>query len=320
MLLVFCRDSLEPSEPDRTFGAEVAASERSGLSCVLVDYDALTRGDESSQAVHRVPEQDEPVLAVYRGWMLTPPQYGVLYQALSAKSVRLINNPEQYRHSHHLPENYQIIKEHTPRTIFLQGDLRIDRIMETLATLGDGPVIVKDFVKSRKHEWTEACFIPSAADRRGVERVVGRFLELQGECLAEGLVFREFVEFEPIGMHPKSGMPLTEEYRVFWLDGRPIFWSSYWPEGIYRGIAPPINQFSDVASAVQSRFFTMDIARRRDGGWMIMELGDGQVSGLPRDSDADGFYNAFANARPSATALTGDFSAINPASTSSNRL
>jgi hypothetical protein len=47
------------------------------------------------------------------------------------------------------------------------------------------------FVKSRKHEWTDACFIPSAADRSAVERVVNRFLELQGEELAGGLVFFE---------------------------------------------------------------------------------------------------------------------------------
>ncbi len=71
MLLVFCRDPLESSKPDRTFGAEVAASERSGLPYVLIDHDALVRGDEPSQAVRRVPEQNESVLAVYRGWMLT---------------------------------------------------------------------------------------------------------------------------------------------------------------------------------------------------------------------------------------------------------
>ena len=164
--------------------------------------------------------------------------------------------------------------------------------MEALAPFGDAPVVVKDFVKSRKHEWAEACFIPSAADREAVERVVGRFLELQGEDLAEGLVFREYVEFEPVGVHPRSGMPLTEEYRIFWLDGVPVFWSPYWDEGDYRGSEPPIERFAGVAAAVRSRFFTMDVARRRDGDWMIVELGDGQVSGLPRESDADRFYAA----------------------------
>ena len=36
--------------------------------------------------------------------------------------------------------------------------------MVLLKDFNDHPVIVRDFVKSRKHEWLDACFIPSAAD------------------------------------------------------------------------------------------------------------------------------------------------------------
>ena len=36
----------------------------------------------------------------------------------------------------------------------------------------------------------------------------------------------------------------------------------------------------------------MDVARRIDGAWLIVELGDGQVSGLPRDDDAEPFHEA----------------------------
>jgi hypothetical protein len=232
--------------------------------------------------------------------MMPPRQYGRLYEALSARGVVLINDPDEYRHCHHLPESYPVIEGLTPRSVWLTGDLGLDRIVEALAPFGDAPIVVKDFVKSRKHEWVEACFIPSAADREAVRRVVGRFLELRGGDLAEGLVFRKYVEFEPIGLHPGSGMPLTEEYRVFWLDGVPIFGSPYRPEGSYSDSVPPIERFSGIAAAVRSRFFTMDLARRRDGGWMIVELGDGQVSGLTRESDAYGFYEALARAWPDA--------------------
>ena len=289
-----------PPGPDRAFEAEVAAVERPGAAYVLIDHDSLVRGDDPARAVRRVPERPEPVLAAYRGWMVTPAQYGVLYEALAAKNIRLINDPEQYRHGHHLPENYPVIEGHTPRSVWLTGDLGLDRIMEALAPFGDAPVVVKDFVKSRKHEWAEACFIPSASDRKAVGRVVGRFLELQGDDLNEGLVFREYVEFEPIGVHPKSGMPLTEEYRVFWLDGDPVYWAPYWAEGDYQVTEPPFDEFAGVAADVRSRFFTMDLARRRDGGWLIVELGDGQVSGLPRESDADRFYEALARVWPDA--------------------
>lgn len=302
MMIFFCRDPLEPARPDRAFAAEVAAVERLGLPYVLVDHDALVRGDEPDRMVRRIPAHPESRLAAYRGWMVTPPQYRVLYQALADKGIRLVNDPDQYRHGHYLPENYPIIEGHTPRSVWLTGDLGIDRIMDALAHFGGGAVIVKDFVKSRKHEWAEACLIPSAGDRQSVERVVERFLELQGEDLNEGLVFREFVEFEPIGIHPKSGMPLTEEWRTFWLDGVPIDWAPYWDEGADRGSRPPIERFSGVAAAVRSRFYTMDLARRRDGEWMIVEVGDGQVSGLPRESDADRFYEALARAWPEGSA------------------
>jgi hypothetical protein len=298
MLLVLCRDPLEPSVPDRSFKPEVAAIERLGLRYVLVDHDALVRGDDPTRVVRRVPEQAEPITAVYRGWMVTPLQYQRLYGALVAKNIHLINDPDQYRHCHYLPECYPIIERLTPRSIWLSGDLGIDRIMDALAPFGDGPVIIKDFVKSRKHEWGEACFIPSAADRQGVERVVIRFLELQGDDLNEGLVFREFVEFRPVGVRPRSGMPLTEEYRIFWLDAQPIFCSPYWEGGQYCKTYPPLELFAGIAAVMRSRFFSMDVARRIDGVWLIVELGDGQVSGLPRESDADRLYEALTRTWP----------------------
>ncbi|HLE30660.1 MAG TPA: ATP-grasp domain-containing protein [Anaerolineales bacterium] len=48
----------------------------------------------------------------------------------------------------------------------------------------------------------------------------------------------------------------------------------------------------DIAKNVQSRFFTMDVARRKDGRWLIVELGDAQVAGLPEKADARDFYKA----------------------------
>jgi hypothetical protein len=92
MLLVFCRDPLEPSGPDRSLEPEVAAIERLGLPSVLVDHDALVRGDDPARVVRPVPEPAEPIAAVSRGWMVTPPQYRVLYEALATKNIHLIND------------------------------------------------------------------------------------------------------------------------------------------------------------------------------------------------------------------------------------
>jgi hypothetical protein len=292
--LVFCSDPSNPRQPDEAFQVEATAVERLSMPFTLVDHDALVNDNNPLKSVRRVPQQSRPGLGLYRGWMLSPEQYQLLYEALAAKGLRLLNDPGAYRHCHYLTESYPVIQPHTLRSFWIKttGDVSTDEIMELLRPFGSAPVVVKDYVKSRKHEWAEACFIPSASDRASVERVVRPFLELQGDDLSEGLVFREFVEFEPLGSHPKSGMPLTKEFRLFFLDGRLAFWTPYWEGADYQGSFPPVERFAAVAGGVRSRFFTMDVAQRRVGDWLIVELGDAQVAGLPEHADVDGFYKA----------------------------
>ncbi|MEP7037033.1 MAG: ATP-grasp domain-containing protein [Acidobacteriota bacterium] len=185
-----------------------------------------------------------------------------------------------------------MIEKNTPKTVSfkIESEIDFDEVMSEISVFGDNPLILKDFVKSRKHEWNEACFIPSASNRQEVERVVNKFIELQGEDLNEGLVFREFIEFQPLVAHSKSKMPLTKEFRLFFLDGELFDYFNYWEEGDYGEIKPPEHIFSDVAGKIQSRFFTMDIAQTISGEWLIVELGDGQVAGLPDNADVENFY------------------------------
>jgi hypothetical protein len=294
MLLIYCADPLRPHEPDSAYQEEIAAAEAVGLAYALVSYEALVDAGDAEAAVRRVPKHSSPVTAVYRGWMLRPEQYARLYDALAERDVLLINDPVAYRHCHYLPEWYPRFVGQTPHSVWLTGgpNLAMDEIQRSLQPFGERPILVKDFVKSRKHEWESACYIPSAAESAAVERVVRRFLELQGEDLNEGLVFREFVELEPIGTHAKSGMPLTKEWRIFFLDGAPILTAEYWETGEYGVEAPPLAPFTELAGRVASRYFTMDIARRTDGGWTVIELGDGQVAGLPERADPRAFYRA----------------------------
>jgi hypothetical protein len=295
MLVLYCLDPLERHRPDDACAAEAAVAERLGIPWAVIDHDAVVQG-QAERAVRRVPAQDALTTAVYRGWMMTADQYRLFDEALAARGVRLINDPGAYRHCHHLPESYPVLEGQTPRSVWMPvaSEVEMDRVMELLRPFGAAPLVLKDYVKSQKHAWGEACFIPSASDRQAVERVVRRFLELQGPDLAGGLVFREFVEFEPVGRHPRSGMPLTLEYRLFFLDGRPLLCAEYWEEGDYRGEGPSVERFAALAAKVRSRFFTMDVARRKGGDWLVVELGDGQVAGLPDRADVEAFYRGMA--------------------------
>ncbi|HEV2864418.1 MAG TPA: ATP-grasp domain-containing protein [Pyrinomonadaceae bacterium] len=292
MRVIYCAEPFSPTHVDFAYEPEAEAATRAGLEYGLINFEALVDERKPAAAVRRVKPPEVPDLAVYRGWMLTPGDYSQLYDALEEKGLRLINTPADYKHCHHFPESYPIIKEHTPAsvTVPLGEGFSAEEVMRALAPFGERPVVLKDYVKSRKHEWLEACYIPSAADRESVERVVKRFLELQGGDVNEGLVFREFVAFRPLASHSKSGMPLTKEFRLFFLDSELLTSVEYWEEGDYGGQTPPTSLFGYVAREVRSRFFTMDIAQRTDGEWMIVELGDAQVAGLPEKADLDEFY------------------------------
>jgi hypothetical protein len=298
MLLLYCADPLSRRRPDEAYAAQVDAAQAAGLEHALIRLEALVDADDAEEAVSAVPASTAtPRLGVYRGWMLRPPQYARLYEALEHRGVRLINDPDSYATCHLLPASYDRIADLTPKTVWLPmppGSPLPDWSMlsELLQPFGDQPIVVKDYVKSRKHEWQEACYIPDASDRTAVERVVARFLDLQGSDLEGGLVFREFVRFAPLGVHPKSGMPLTREFRFFWLDGEPLALAPYWEladDG--GGQMPSPETFRAVAVTIDSRFFTMDVAQRQDdGAWQIVELGDAQVAGLPERLDIAAFY------------------------------
>lgn len=292
-LVLFPSHAMNPREVDEDFADERRAAQAAGLSVALLDHTRAVQGD-AGLATARVPEGAGTVC--YRGWMLRPGQYVAVFEALAARGVTLINDPQAYRTCHYLPDSYRFIEGHTPRSVWLSGQGAPDRsaLAEALAPLADGPAVLKDYVKSQKHYWTEACFIPSTRDLDAVERVVRRFLELQADDLNEGLVFREYVPLKLVGQHPKSKLPLAAEFRIFWLGREPLLCHRYWGDLTTFDAPLPLDELRPIVARIPSRFFTMDVALREGGGWTIVELGDGQVAGLPSLELASQFYSDLA--------------------------
>lgn len=290
--LIFCNDFLNPKKVDSDFADEYRSAQQTGAETFLVSHEELT-GNEEPRSIDQIPNQQNEELAIYRGWMITPLQYERLYKRLVSKNLRLINTPDEFAHTHYLPNCYPVIKEVTPKTVNLpvSGDIEFHKVHSLLREFGTAPILIKDYVKSEKHYWKEACYIPNASDKDVVETVTRRFLELRGDNLNEGVVFREFVELEFLKDHSLSGMPLTKEFRTFWINGKLMAMFNYWDEGNYSGINPPMSLFEKVAKRIRSTFFSMDIAQKTDGSWVIIELGDGQVSGLPDNARKADFYS-----------------------------
>ena len=198
---------------------------------------------------------------------------------------------EEYERYHMLPGWYDDFKDDTAKSSW-EDQGTVDSAL--LLTRGlEGSYIVKDYVKSRKHEWYDACFINNIADKANAERIIRNFIKRQDSDLVGGVVLRQFVKFKSMGFHEKSGMPISEEYRVFDFAGRIMIIDDYWRADEKVSFSGEERQWIEASvKKLKSNFVTMDIARREDGKLIIIELGDGQVSVLQKIKSAD-FYRAF---------------------------
>lgn len=291
MKILFCDSGFSPKEVDYMYQEEYDAAKAASIPCILISFEALSKGQvETALKFVRPASEIEP--AIYRGWMLSKAQYELFYEALLLKNIQLINTPEEYAFCHYFPNSYETIQAFTPKSIFkaLDKPFDIEHFKEGLKIFGNQAIIVKDYVKSQKHYWKEACFIPDASDLENVEKITRRFIELQDIDLNVGLVYRAFVELEHLTEHSVSGMPLTKEFRILVKEGKVIQAFNYWDEGNYEAISPNLSFLDSVIPSIKSNFFSVDIAQQKNGQWIIVELGDRQVSGLPDNADKAAFY------------------------------
>jgi len=293
--LLFCNDAFSLALPDPDFMAEHDAAKAAGFTMLLFSFEILTKDKDGYTATRRIKPAEELLDIIYRGWMLKPADYTLLYNTLLSKKYRLINSPAEYQRCHYLPESYAFVQSHTAKTVWLKVEncqVNYADVFDAIEVFGQAPLIIKDYVKSQKHYWDTACFIASAADKEKVKSSIDNLIALQGDDLNEGIVIREFLQLKDIAVHPKSGMPLKQEYRLFYLHKKLLAVYDYWDEAYTTNEELPLDFFNAIAAEVQSNFFTMDIAKTITNEWTIIELGDGQVSGLPDKADINEFYTA----------------------------
>ena len=264
---VFCSHPLNKKSVDEDYMEEYQAA---GLnhSCALFSYEDLEVGKLSLYG------EDIKGLTIYRGWMMSPNMYENFYNLLLERGIQLINTPKEYAKYHLLPGWYKDFESSTPFSIWSESKNIEDALRLTDGL--EGAFIIKDYVKSRKHEWYDACFIKDIRDKENTERVINNFINRQGSNLEGGVVLRKFESLKSIGNHKDSGMPISEEYRIFVFKGEVLIADNYWNgSGELNITEDEYTLIESIISKIESSFITIDFARKTDGNLIIMEMGDG---------------------------------------------
>jgi len=256
MQLLYPCNPFDKNLPDEVYEEEFNAARAAGLSCFLFSAEDFESGEFKPRPASQFAGQ-----ILYRGWMLTPERYALLEQEVAAKSASLLTSAQRYRYCHYLPEWYEACRDVTPETIFLSRD---DDFDAALAKTGWQAYFVKDYVKSLT---TNRGSIAKNADE--VCDIVGLIERYRGQ-IEGGICVREFEQL----------LPETEE-RYFVYQGQVYARDDVVPDIVI-----------DIASRIDSPFFSIDIVLNKQGVTRLMELGDGQVSDRKK-WDADKFVGIF---------------------------
>lgn len=276
VLLLVPSDPLRPRRADEHFAPEATAARDLGYDVAVIDHDALTTGD-AVRATARVPPDSGP--AVYRGWMLSTAQYAAFAGALTARGVTLRTGPAQYRRAHELPGWHAALAPVTPAATWTTGDGE-QEFRTACARLGPGPAVLRDYVKSMKHHWHEAAYIPDASDPSAAWKIATRFRDLRETDFTGGFVLRRYEPFT------------SAEARTWWIDGTCRLVTAHPDTPADLPPAIDLTPFTSLIRSLSLPFATADLALRADGTWRLIELGDAQVSDRPATTTPAEFLNA----------------------------
>ena len=286
MFLLLPSDIYDKRVPDPDFADEARAAESHGIIVVLFHLESLREKDLPRAIVATPPAAQQDTALLYRGWMLSNAEYTTLHDVLrEERGFRLVTDPAQYAEAHYLPNAYDHIAGATPKSVWTVG-ADYETAWEMYESWGRPAAIVKDYVKSAKHRWKEACFLPSGSRRAHFDAVLTALHDYRGPDFAGGFVLRQFAPLRVVG-ETRFGQPIHEEYRLFFADGECVVHTPFAVSADFDG---NIEGWRGIARRFGSRFMTMDVARTEPGGWIVVETGDGGVSGLPEGITPETFY------------------------------
>jgi len=264
MLILFPSDYDNIKQPDPDYKKEYeAVCQIPDFKIILYNYDSFAQGE----SLRIYPDNYFTGECIYRGWMLNPEQYTTLYDFLRSRDIKLINTPEEYNTCHLFPNIYPEIKQYTPKILYFEKEQLIDW---NLVNSAFTHFMVKDYVKSVKGQ-DFPVFFETPIQPEEMNQYIDKFIKLRGSLFTGGIVFKEYVDLKMYGGS-------TNEYRAFYLRSELLSLSLNSNQADSCPLPP--QELVARLKVLKSLYYTVDFAEIANGTWIVLETGDGQVSGL----------------------------------------
>lgn len=179
------------------------------------------------------------------------------------------------------------------------GEELTPRTWDSLERLPDTGVsfVVKGQTNSRKDRWDTHMF---AGNKRDAVDVTLRLQE-DGLIQSQRIYYRKYEKLRRY-FTAMNGLPVSDEYRFFLLDGEVLSAAFYWSSHVSDLTVVPVPEekhYEIVRKAVAKlraaetlpKFLVMDVATKYNGYPIIIELNDGQMSGLSENDPKQLYEN-----------------------------
>ena len=155
-------------------------------------------------------------------------------------TVKKLNIPHPYTEMLDTPFEFSesMFSETTTVTKDFDGNTEayLDKLASQVKDFGERrgyPIFVRNSFTSGKHSWKDSCFIKEEESISAIKERIYQLTEssLMGPGLAPlKLVLREFIDTKPAFHAFHGNTPITQEFRLFFDNGKPVKWQAYWPE------------------------------------------------------------------------------------------
>jgi hypothetical protein len=260
------RETQSITEAARMFGCRVYS--------IPANFDECGTAEN---ALAYVPEFEQPITAVWVGVIPTVDRYQAIYDAALGKNILLVNSPEQHHTAMEFDHFYPLLEGITPKSIIIEDLNRLDEVLERLTF----PMFVKGAVKSNKDGGIGSVIAKNANELRILAKKT-----LANPHRSRGkVIVREMVNFKPVAVDP-NGFPIGREYRAFLYRGEVLAYGFYWDEYTdLQDLTPEekracLKLVKEAAKRVNVPYLSVDVGQLISGEWAIIEVGDGQFSGL----------------------------------------
>lgn len=200
------------------------------------------------------------------------PFYKELEEEVGLSGGKLSNNYEQHNYIADAKNWISDLGQFTPKTY------------DNWFNLPDGSYIVKGSTNSKKSNWKTHMF----AETKDDVRVIAERLMDDAHIISQGLMVREYIPLVSYG-EDINGLPITNEWRFFFYKEELLSYGWYWAiyPNIFSEKHPEIPNDAimltkEIAKIVSknTNFFVLDMAQTKSGEWILIEVNDGNQSGL----------------------------------------